>query len=82
MPSRIPRFSEDDPLTEAIAPPADETPSQREDRQRAEAEAKRISDSIDEEIKREHQAEKKAPKLVKILLLGEDGSTRLHRYTV
>lgn len=54
-----------------MAPPPDETPAQRAERLRAEAEAKRISDMIDEELNRQRLAEKKGPKPVKILLLGE-----------
>jgi guanine nucleotide-binding protein subunit alpha len=61
----------DDPLTRAMAPPPDETPGQRAERLRSEAEAKRISDMIDEELNRQRLAEKKGPKPVKILLLGE-----------
>ena len=71
MPSKVQRIQDDDPLTRAIAPPPDETPTQREERIRAEQEAKRISDSIDEEINRERVAAKKAPRPVKILLLGK-----------
>ena len=37
----------------------------------AEAEAKRISDAIDEELQRQAKELKRAPKPVKILLLGE-----------
>ena len=38
---------------------------------KAEAEAKRISDAIDEELQRQAKELKRAPKPVKILLLGE-----------
>lgn len=74
MPSKIPtraRPSDEDPLTKALAPPPDETEEQREARLEAEREAKRVSDAIDEEINRQRIAEKKAPKPVRVLLLGE-----------
>jgi hypothetical protein len=62
----------DDPLTAAMAPPANETPDQRALRLRDEAEAKRISDAIDEEL-REARAKEKKRKTneVRVLLLGE-----------
>jgi hypothetical protein len=62
--------SEDDPLSLAIQPPKHETDEQRTERLHAEAEAKRISDEIDEQLNRERQAAKKAPKPIKLLLLG------------
>lgn len=69
MPSKHPYSAQnnDDPLTRAMAPPPNETPEEREARIYAEREAKRISDAIDEELKKGH---KKGPKPVKILLLG------------
>jgi len=67
------RDSTDDPLTAALQPPADETPAQREERVRAEREAKRVSDEIDEELRRERVAlKKKRP--VRVLLLGQSES--------
>lgn len=59
----------DDPLAHVTAPPAHETESDRQARLAAEAEAKRISDAIDEEIQAEERAAKKCP-IVKMLLLG------------
>lgn len=59
---------EDDPLTKAMAPPPDETEEQRNVRIAQEQEEKRISDEIDEELRK---SAKKGPKPVKILLLGE-----------
>jgi guanine nucleotide-binding protein subunit alpha len=61
------RHLQDDPLTRAIAPPPDETIQQRDSRIHQEREAKRISDEIDEELRK---GLKKGPKPVKILLLG------------
>lgn len=60
-----------DPLTLAIAPPPDETPEQRQIREAAEAEAKRVSDEIDEQIRKERESDKRKRKPVKLLLLGQ-----------
>ena len=62
---------DDDPLTLALQPPADETPEQRQVREAAEAEAKRVSDEIDEQIKQERENERRRKRPVKLLLLGE-----------
>lgn len=59
----------DDPLDKVLAPSPDETPEQRSSRLEAEAEAKRVSDMIDEELRRQEKADKKA-KPMKLLLLG------------
>jgi len=64
----------DDPLTRAMAPPQNETENERAERLRSEAEAKRVSDMIDEELNRQRIAEKKGPKPVKLLLLGQSES--------
>lgn len=63
----------DDPLTRALAPPPGETPEQRELRLSAEAEARRVSDQIDEALTRERAALKKK-KVMKMLLLGQSES--------
>jgi guanine nucleotide-binding protein subunit alpha len=67
------RSYEEDPLSAALAPPENETPAEREARQCAEAEAKRVSDEIDAQLRREREAEKKR-KPVKLLLLGQSES--------
>ncbi|KAJ7730661.1 guanine nucleotide binding protein, alpha subunit [Mycena maculata] len=67
------RSFEEDPLTAALAPPPNETPAQREVRERAESEAKRVSDEIDAQLRRERESEKKR-KPVKLLLLGQSES--------
>jgi len=64
----------DDPLSLAIAPPADESEEDRKERLKSEAEAKRISDSIDEEIRQERIVWKKNKALFKLLLLGQSES--------
>lgn len=62
----------DDPLAAAIAPPANESADARNDRLRAEAEAKRVSDAIDEEIRESRVREKKRrANEVRVLLLGK-----------
>ena len=65
---------DDDPLTRVLSPPPNESPTDRQARLLAEAEAKRISDAIDEEIQQQQKAEKKGLKSIKILLLGKDWS--------
>ncbi|EGO29383.1 hypothetical protein SERLADRAFT_457028 [Serpula lacrymans var. lacrymans S7.9] len=74
MPSKAFRSSDDDPLARAIAPPLNESLAEREVRIHEEQEAKRISDAIDDELNRQRQAEKKGPKPIKILLLGQSES--------
>lgn len=73
-----PSQPDDDPLTLALMPPPDETLEQRQAREAAEAEAKRVSDEIDEQIKRERENERRKRRPVKLLLLGKS----LHLYAV
>ena len=61
---------EEDPLARVLAPPPGETQADKEARLLAEAEAKRISDAIDEELQQQAKAEKRGPKPTKMLLLG------------
>lgn len=70
----MPRGFEQDPLTLAAMPPPDETPAQRIVREKAELEAKRVSDEIDELIKAEKAATKRRKRPVKVLLLGQSES--------
>ncbi|KAF7292858.1 G-protein alpha subunit [Mycena indigotica] len=63
-----------DPLAIFTRPPPDETPSQLTARLKREADAQRISDNIDEEIKRDRAAQRKARKELRILLLGQGES--------
>ncbi|KAG2058237.1 G-alpha-domain-containing protein [Suillus hirtellus] len=72
--SKRQRVSEDDPLTLAIAPPTTESHAEREERLAAEQEAKRVSDAIDDELNKQRISEKKGPKAIKILLLGQSES--------
>ncbi|KAF4563440.1 hypothetical protein EYR40_006830 [Pleurotus pulmonarius] len=68
------RDADIDPLTAAMAPPPNESEEDRQARLAAEHAAKVRSDAIDEELNRQRQAEKKAPKQVKVLLLGQSES--------
>lgn len=63
----------DDPLSRALQPPPDETPAERDERLRAEREAKRVSDEIDEQLRKERVVLKKK-KPVRVLLLGQSES--------
>lgn len=66
--------AEHDPFAIFTTPPPDETPAEREIRLRREVEEKRVSDRIDEEIKREKAMLKKQKDIVKVLLLGQSES--------
>lgn len=63
-----------DPFAELTAPPPGETPSQKAIREKKEAEAKRISERIDDEIKAQRAVMKKQKDVVKVLLLGQSES--------
>lgn len=63
-----------DPLSAAIAPPPDETPVQREIRERLEEEARKVSEGIDELIRAEERAAKRKKRPVKVMLLGQSES--------
>lgn len=69
-------MADTDPLTLAMTPPSDETPKQRDARLRQEAEAKAISDHIDEQISREKEdiARRQKAGDVRVLLLGQSES--------
>ncbi|KAL0958423.1 hypothetical protein HGRIS_000565 [Hohenbuehelia grisea] len=65
---------EEDPLSRLTAPPANETPEAKKLRLEAEAQAKKQSDAIDEELNRQRVAERKWPRPIKVLLLGQSES--------
>ncbi|KAI9510065.1 guanine nucleotide binding protein, alpha subunit [Russula earlei] len=79
MVSRTRRSSDDsiDPLSRALAPPARESAAQRAAREAKEAEGRRVSDLIDEQIKLEKHANSRKKTPVKVLMLGqaESGKT-------
>ncbi|KAF8549832.1 G-alpha-domain-containing protein [Imleria badia] len=64
----------DDPFASILSPPADENPQEKEARERAEAEARRVSETIDEQLRQERIALKKKKKPVQVLLLGQSES--------
>jgi guanine nucleotide-binding protein subunit alpha len=57
-----------------MAPPPNETPAERTTREGREAEARRVSDKIDEGIKNDKLTLKKQKNVVKVLLLGQSES--------
>jgi len=63
------RRANSDPLAQALQPDANETPEEAQRRKQAEAEAKKISDMIDDQIKQESKARSNR-KEIKLLLLG------------
>jgi guanine nucleotide-binding protein subunit alpha len=71
--TRTRRRSLSDPISAALRPPSNESPTDRERRLKAEADAKKISDDIDEMIKAEKNGKRKE-KAIKVLLLGQSES--------
>ncbi|RPD63398.1 G-protein alpha subunit [Lentinus tigrinus ALCF2SS1-7] len=69
----VKRSVDEDPLSRLLAPPPNETAEERETRLQLEAEARQISDRIDEQLKAERAALKKN-RPVKVLLLGQSES--------
>ncbi|KDQ60013.1 hypothetical protein JAAARDRAFT_205077 [Jaapia argillacea MUCL 33604] len=67
------RSSSDDPFESVLRPPADETPDQKAIRLKAEEEARRVSQAIDDGIKAE-RIERKKRRIVRLLLLGQSES--------
>lgn len=59
-------YSQDDPLTEILRPPSSETDAERQIRLAREAEAKRISEQIDEELRQERERLKRYKSDVKV----------------
>jgi len=59
-----------DPFAAALLPPPNETPTERENRLKAEQDARKVSEHIDELLR----AEKKQRPQVKVLLLGQSES--------
>ncbi|KAF8825318.1 hypothetical protein HHX47_DHR7000513 [Lentinula edodes] len=68
-------YSQDDPLTEALKPPESETELERRARLEEEAEAKRVSEQIDEELRLERESMKRKRGDVKVLPLIVDYNT-------
>ncbi|KAH6913437.1 guanine nucleotide-binding protein [Coprinopsis sp. MPI-PUGE-AT-0042] len=74
-------YSQDDPITAALKPPPTETEAERMVRLEAEAEAKRISEQIDDDLREERERMRKKKGDVKLLLLGqaESGKSTLQK---
>ncbi|KAI0784227.1 G-protein alpha subunit [Abortiporus biennis] len=70
-----------DPLSVVLRPPPSESDQDRQLRLQREAEAKRISDRIDEELSLEEKKYKKSKQDIKLLLLGqaESGKSTLQK---
>ncbi|KAH9856561.1 G-protein alpha subunit [Lenzites betulinus] len=70
-----------DPFSAFLRPPASETDHERVTRLQREADAKRISDSIDEEIKADRERMRKSRQDIRLLLLGqaESGKSTLQK---
>jgi guanine nucleotide-binding protein subunit alpha len=66
--------TDQDPFAIFHTPPPNETAGERAVRIEKEAEAKRISDRIDEQLKAERLALKKQKSVVRVLLLGQSES--------
>ncbi|PPQ94855.1 hypothetical protein CVT25_007227 [Psilocybe cyanescens] len=69
-----------DPFAIFHTPPPNETPGERVEREAAEAEAKRVSDQIDDQLKVDKAAMKKAKNSVRVLLLGQSESDFRMKY--
>lgn len=76
MPARESSLT-DDPFDAVLRPPPDETPEQSTLRLAQEAEAKRVSEAIDETLRQEKQRYKKR-RVVRVLLLGQSESGAHH----
>ncbi|KAI0649357.1 G-protein alpha subunit [Trametes meyenii] len=70
-----------DPFSALLRPPASETEHERIARLQREADAKRISDTIDEEIKADKERMRKSRQDIRLLLLGqaESGKSTLQK---
>ncbi|KAF9450073.1 guanine nucleotide binding protein, alpha subunit [Macrolepiota fuliginosa MF-IS2] len=74
-------YSQDDPISEALKPSPTETEAERIARLQYEAEAKRISEKIDEDLREERERFRRKKGDVKLLLLGqaESGKSTLQK---
>jgi hypothetical protein len=72
-----------DPLAVFTRPPANETLAERDAREARESDAKRRSEAIDEDIRKEKARLKREEKhLVKVLLLGQSESGESFSYSL
>jgi guanine nucleotide-binding protein subunit alpha len=63
-----------DPLSAAMLPPANESPVDRENRLKAEQEARKVSESIDDMLRQERKDRIRTRPEVNVLLLGQSES--------
>jgi len=63
-------YSQDDPITAAMKPPPTETDSEREARLEFEAEARRVSEQIDEDLREERERLRRRKGDVKVSMLS------------
>ena len=68
----------DDPLSQALQPPLDESPEDRAVRIRQQEDALRVSKEIDDDIALARKAFERRKKAIKSLLLGPSSTFRLH----
>lgn len=73
MPTKL-DIPDSDPFAAFTRPPANETAVERNTREAREAEEKRVSDRIDDELRKERAAMKKKKNNVCVLLLGQSES--------
>lgn len=71
-------YSQDDPISAALKPPPTETEAERHDRLVLEAEAKRVSEQIDDDLREERERLKKRKGDVKVC---DDASLDAHILT-
>ncbi len=69
--------AETDPFHELMQPPPNETPAQMTARLKREADAQRVSDMIDEDIKQARSLARKEKNIIRVLLLGQAESGTL-----
>ncbi|KAJ6477821.1 guanine nucleotide-binding protein alpha subunit [Mycena vitilis] len=71
----VARTHDIDPFSVVLRPPPNETPAERQQRVALEQEQKRISDQIDDDLRKERaERKKRAKREVKLLLLGQSES--------
>jgi len=63
--------ADSDPLSRVLKPSAGETPQERQARLEQEALARKISDTIDEQLRKEKMEKTRSRKEIRVLLLGK-----------
>lgn len=71
----------DDPFAIFLKPPENETPTERATREAREAEAKKRSDEIDEELKKEKELMRTRRKGMEVVLIGDSESGASYVFT-